>query len=143
VRNVALAVTTVPPVLTFVAWLVMLSVAGITGRHPIWNVAPKNLAEAAAFRDPVAVVRYANRGEAIDRAAPVRNGIVGTADANLTPIEAAAAAQDATMVHMLFSLGAAPDARVWQRAWCSSDTPEVREALERKRPAGSTPAPCP
>ena len=105
-------------------------------------MAPNNLPEAAAFRDPVAVVRYVNRREDIDRAAPVRNGIVGTADANLTPIEAAAAARDDAMVHMLFSLGASPDAMVWQRAWCISDTATVREALERRRPPGVAAAPC-
>jgi hypothetical protein len=143
VRKVLIAVTTVPPVLTFVAWLVLLTIAGVTGRHPIWNVAPENLPEAAAFRDPVAVVRYVNRGEDIDRPARVRNGIVGTADANLTPIEAAAAAQDDAMVHMLFGLGASPDVFVWQRAWCISDTARVREELERSRPPGVTAAPCP
>jgi hypothetical protein len=136
-------VTTVPPALTFVVWLVLLAIAGVTGRHPIWNLAPKNLSEAAAFRDAVAVVRYLNRGDDIDRAAPVRNGIVGTEDANLTPIEAAAAAQDEAMVHMLFSLGASPDALVWQRAWCLSDTARVREAIEQRQPPGAAAAPCP
>jgi hypothetical protein len=142
VHKVVLAVMTLPPALTFVGWLALLAIAGITGRHPIWSLAPENLPEAAAFRDPVAVVRHLARGENIDRAERVRAGIVQPDAANLTPIEAAAAAQDESMVQMMFNLGAAPEPMVWQRAWCISDSAAVRNALERRRPSGADPALC-
>jgi hypothetical protein len=143
VHKIVLAVMTLPPAMTFVGWLTLLAIAGITGRHPIWSLAPENLPEAAAFRDPVAVVRHLARGENIDRAEHVRTGIVRTDDASLTPIEAAAAAGDEAMVHMLFSLGASPDPTVWQRAWCLSGVAAVRDELERGRPPDAAPALCP
>jgi len=142
-HKAVLAVMVLPPTLTFVAWLTLLAVAGVTGRHPIWNLAPENLPEAAAFRDPAAVLRHLARGEDIDRADHVRAGIVRTDDAILTPIEAAAAAGDEAMVHMLFSLGASPHPTVWLRAWCLTGVATVRDELERGRPPDTTPALCP
>ena len=138
-----IAVMVLPPSLVFVTWLSLLGIASITGRHPIWSTTPENLSEAAAFGDSVAVRRYLTRGERIDRAAQVRAGMGRGADTILTPIEAAAAAEDEDMVNMLFNLGAAPDATVWHRAWCVSETAGVREALERGRPPGAVPTSCP
>jgi hypothetical protein len=86
-----IAVMVLPPSLVFVGWLSLLGIAGITGRHPIWSITPENLPEAAAFRDPVAVVQHLARGEHIDRAAHVRTGMGRPDRSSLTPIEAAAA----------------------------------------------------
>jgi hypothetical protein len=142
VQKAAVAIVMLPPALVFVGWAGLLAAAGVSGRHPIWNIAPANLAEAAAFRDPAAIVRLVRRGESINRPARVRAGI-GTGAAELTPVEAAVAAGDSAIVSMLFNLGAAPDRAVWQRAWCASETASVREALERGRPPGVVAALCP
>jgi len=142
-QKTMIAAMVVPPSLVFVGWLSLLAIAGITGRHPIWNVTPENLSEAAAFGDAVAVVRHLARGEGINHAARVRAGMGTSGDEDMTPIEAAAAAADEAMVSMLLNLGATPDAAVWQRAWCISETAQVREALERGRPRGVVPALCP
>jgi hypothetical protein len=143
VQKAMIAVMVLPPSLVFVGWLSLLGIAGITGRHPIWSITPENLPEAAAFGDPVAVIQHLARGEPIDRAAHVRTGMGRPDGSSVTPIEAAAAASNETMVDMLFNLGAMPDAAVWQRAWCASETASVRDALERGRPPGVVPALCP
>ena len=115
----------------------MLAVAGITGQHPIWTVQPRNLAEAAAFRDGAAVVRRVEAHEDINRAEEVRARVVLPTAATLTPIEAAAATRERGMVQLLIDLGASLDAEVWQRAFCISDSDEVRELLAANRPSGA------
>ena len=127
----------VPPVLTAVTWISVLAITAVTGTHPIWNLVPRNLAEAAAFRDGGAVIRFVNEGHDINAAGEVRGGVVRDETLVLTPIEAAAAARQREMVQVLLELGAAPDAAVWQRAYCISDADSVRELLESTRPPGA------
>ncbi len=126
------ALVSIPPILAAIAWLAVLAIAGITGRHPIWNFQPRNLAEAAAFRDTGAVVRRIEAGED-----PNRPGVIRTESATLTPVEAAAASRHPEMVQLLFDLGVSLDANAWQRAWCISDEPGVRSVLALHRPAGA------
>jgi len=137
-RNAMIGLVSLPPVLAFAGWIIVLATAAVTGRHPIWSLEPRNLPEAVAFRDAGAVVRRIERGEDPNRAAEVRAGVVLSETARLTPIEAAAAARQGEMVQLLFDLGASPDAIVWQRAWCISDASAVREVLEANRPPGAT-----
>ena len=137
-RNLSVTLVSLPPILTFAGWVALLAVTAVTGRHPIWNLEPCNLPEAVAFRDAAAVVRRVERGEDPNRAGEVRAGVVLPETASLTPVEAAAAARQGEMVQLLLDLGAAPDAIVWQRAWCISDASAVREVLEAHRPAGAT-----
>ena len=137
-QNAIVALMALPPILAFSAWLTMLALAAVTGRHPIWSLEPQNLPEAAAFRDAADVVRRVARGEDLNRAGDVRAGIVLPESASLTPLEAAAAAREGEMVQMLLNLGASPDASVWQRAWCISDASAVREVLEAHRSPGAT-----
>jgi len=127
----------VPPALTAVAWISALAITAITGTHPIWTLVPRNLAEAAAFRDGGAVVRLVNEGHDINAAGEVRGGVVKDETLMLTPIEAAAAARQREMVQVLLELGAAPDPAVWQRAYCISDADSVRELLRSTRPPGA------
>lgn len=131
----AICIVSGPPILVAFAWLVLMAASAIAGRHPIWNVEPRNLAEAAAFRDGGDVVRRSQRGEDVNRAGDVRPGIILPDPATLTPLEAAAGAREREMVQLLFDLGATLDAKGWQRAWCISNEPEVRELLESHRPA--------
>ncbi len=131
------ALVAAPPILAVIVWLGMLATAGVSGRHPVWTFEPRSVAEAAAFGDPVAVVQRIQGGDDPNRAGDVRAGAARTETTRLTPIEAAAAAGEPAMVRLLLDLGAAPDAAVWQRAWCLSDEPGVRDALESRRPPGA------
>lgn len=137
-RNLSVALVSLPPILAFGGWMAVLAIAAVTGRHPIWDLEPRNLPEAVAFRDAAAVVRRAERGEDLNRAAEVRTLIVPSETVTLTPIEAAAVARQGELVQLLLDLGASPDAIVWQRAWCISDATSVREALDALRPPGAT-----
>ena len=131
------ALVSIPPILLAIAWLAILAIAGITGRDPIWNLQPRNLSEAAAFRDTGAVVRRIEAGEDPNRPGEVRPGPILPESATLTPVEAAAASRHFEMVQLLIDLGASLDANVWQRAWCISDASEVRSVLASHRPAGA------
>jgi hypothetical protein len=131
----ALLVVT-PPICVAILWVAILAVSVITGQHPIWELQPHNLSEAAAFRDGAAVVRLAAR-EDINQPAEVRAGVIGS-KARLTPIEAAAATREREMVQLLLDLGASPDAAVWQRAFCISDGDGVRALLAEHRPTGAS-----
>ena len=134
--RVALLVA-MPPVCVGILWMSVLAVATVTGQHPIWGLQPRNLSEAAAFRDGAAVVRLVGRLEDINRAADVRAGVTGGTRATLTPIEAAAATREREMVQLLLDLGASPDPIVWQRAFCISDGDGVRALLAEHRPQGA------
>jgi hypothetical protein len=118
-------------------WIAVLAVAGITGQHPIWTLQARNLSEAAAFRDGAAVVRRVEAREDLNRPEEVRARVVLPTAASLTPIEAAAATRERGMVQLLLDLGASPDADVWQRAYCISDSDEVRDLLAARRPSGA------
>jgi hypothetical protein len=127
-----------PVACTAIAWLTVLGVAAATGTHPIWDMTPRNLAEAAALRDPAAVVRFVETGSDVDKPGDVRARLVRDEAARLTPIEAAAAARESEMVQLLLDLGAAPDAPTWHRAFCISDADSVREVLQARRPPGAS-----
>lgn len=132
----AITVVSAPAIVAVAGWLALLALSAVSGRHPIWTDAPNNLAEAAAFRDGADVVRRVERGEDLNRAGAVRAGVVLEEAATLMPIEAAAASREREMVQLLLDLGASPDASTWQRAWCVSDDPDVRQLLDARRPAG-------
>ena len=125
-----------PPVVTAFAWIGTLAITALTGTHPIWATTARNLAEAAAYRDGGAVVRFVEAGQHIGQPAEVRGGVIRAETTTLTPVEAAAAARDETMVQLLFDLGASPDPAGWHRAFCISDASRVREILKAHRPPG-------
>ena len=131
------AIVAIPPVLGMIAWLAVLAMTGVSGHHPILDLQPRNLSEAAAFRDSGAIVRRVNAGEDPNRPGEVRAGVILPATATLAPIEAAAASRQAETVQLLLDLGASPDADSWQRAWCISDFSDVRSLLELHRPDGA------
>ena len=133
-----LLVAGLPPLCTGVLWLGILAIAGLTGQHPIWTLQPRNLSEAAAFQDRAALIRRTRAHEDINHPEEVRAGIIRSTPVTLTPIEAAAASREGAIVQLVLNLGSSPDAGVWQRAYCISDTNEVRAILAAYRPAGAT-----
>lgn len=137
VANRLWMVVALPPTITALVWVGALASAAITGTHPIWTATPRNVAEAAAFRDGGAVVRFVEAGHDVNEAGEVQGRVVLPNAAMLTPIEAAAAARQREMVQVLLDLGATPDAAVWHRAYCISDADSVRELLESNRPSGA------
>jgi hypothetical protein len=124
-------------VITALAWIGTLVLAAMTGTHPIWATTPRNLAEAAAFRDGGALIRFVETGQQIGQPAEVRGGVIRPEATTLTPVEAAVAARDEAMVQLLFDLGASPDPGEWHRAFCISDAGRVREILHAHRPPGA------
>jgi hypothetical protein len=131
------ALVSIPPILLAIAWVAVLAIAGLSGRDPIWNLQPRNLSEAAAFRDTGAVVRRIDAGEDPTLPGEVRPGPILSESATLTPVEAAVTSRHFEMVQLLFDLGASLDANAWQRAWCISDAPDVRSVLAANRPSGA------
>ncbi|HXD18336.1 MAG TPA: hypothetical protein VN654_15085 [Vicinamibacterales bacterium] len=132
-RLSTLAVT-VPVIALAVAWLALLGAERI-GISALWGLIPRNLAEAAAFRDGAAIVRAVARGENPDAPAEVRAGFLSTEPLALTPLEAAARVSGEEVVRLLLDLGAGRDAAAWTRAWCSTGADAVRAELSAARPA--------
>jgi len=128
------AIVAIPPVLGTIAWLVVLVMTEVFGHHPILDLQPRNLSEAAAFRDVGALVRLVDAGENPNHPGEVRAGVILPETTTLVPIEAAAASRQAETVQLLLDLGASLDADSWQRAWCVSDHPGVRSLLALYRP---------
>ena len=126
-----------PPIAVAAMWVSLLAVSAITGTHPIWDQKPQNLAEAAILQDGAAVVRFVEQHHDVNGPAEVRAGVMGRTRRTMTPIEAAAATREPEMVQLFFDLGAAPDAVVWQKAFCISDADGVRERLAAHRPDGA------
>lgn len=135
--DVCSTLVALPPLLGAIVWLGTLAVTGATGTHPVWELQPRNMAEAAAFRDSGALVRFVESGEDPNRPGEVRGAVIFSAPAMLFPIEAAAASREVGMVQLLLELGASPNADAWQRTWCISDAQSVRELLALHRPEGA------
>jgi len=126
------------PVLILLAvWAVMVA-RSTSSAHPIWDISPINLSEAAAYRDAGAVLRRLWAGE--DPSAPgvVRAGVLDGGDRAMTPLEAAARARRDELVLLLLQFGARPDRAAWLPLWCLTDDTEVRRRLIDLRPAGAS-----
>ena len=133
--DLTLVLVAAGPVLCIAGWLSLLALSVISGRHPIWNFEPRNLAEAVAFADPVAVARRLESGEDPTRPNAVRTGATREQTSEITAIEAAAERGDADMMRLLLKAVSTPEPALWQRAWCLSDEAGVRELLAARRPA--------
>jgi len=132
------AVVAAPVVVLAVCWLAVLGWVLVDG-HPIWTVRPRNLAEAAAFRDGAEVVRRVSAGERISVPAEVRPGFIsGSAAVTVTPLEAAAKARRIEIIRLLLDLEPAVDPATWARAWCIEEDEGIRAALADSRPGAAT-----
>lgn len=125
-----------PVVALAIGWLAMLALAS-NGAHPIWDLQPRNLAEAAAFRDGGAIVRRVWSGDDPSAPGEVRPGFISRMPVTLTPIEAAAQARRPELVRLLLDAGARLDAMSWSRVWCGADDADIRTILTPYRPQGA------
>ena len=126
-----------PAIAVVIVWAGLLVVTIATGVHPIWHLQPRNLAEATALRDGAAVIRRVEAGEDLNIRGEVREGLMNSEAATLTPIEAAALSGQPEMVQLLLDLGAMPDVEAWHHAFCEADDDNVRALLAPHRPAGA------
>ncbi len=133
----------VPPLLLLV---VAVSVATGVGpaRDALWPLPPLNASEAAALRDPAALVEVAGNGVDLDAAYPVQTRIFNRSDLRLTPLEAAAASARPDMTRLLFELGARPSAEELSRVFCIAAQANAAEVVStlRERSGAHPPADC-
>ena len=132
----AVVLVSAPVVALAVGWLAMLALAS-NGVHPIWDLQPRNLAEAAAFRDGGAIVRRVWSGDDPSAPGEVRPGFISRMPVTLTPIEAAVQARRSEIVRLLLDAGARLDALSWTRVWCGADDADIRTILAPYRPQGT------
>jgi hypothetical protein len=103
-------------------------------QHLMWPQPALNLSEAAANRDLGEIVRLIQASEDPDAPREVR-----LADTTVlaTPLEAAVASKDVESVRVLLTNGATMTGAVWHHLRCVTDSEEMREFLDRRRPPES------
>jgi hypothetical protein len=126
-----------PGCILAIASVVSLALA-IVDAHPMWPHEPLNISEAASVDDEAEVVRLIERGEDPDGRRPVRAGLLGGSSVHVTPLEAAVAAKNPSVIATLLANGATLDAIGWNDLRCRADDKEVALMLEAHRPAGAT-----
>jgi hypothetical protein len=118
------------------ASVVALLMAAV-GRYPMWPHQNVNLAEAAGVGDEAEVSRLIENGTDPNARYPVRGGLIFAVPVQLTPLEAATAADDDRMVTRLLLEGAHVDARTWSYLRCIAGGADVPRLLDELRPAGA------
>ena len=83
----------------------------VAGQHPFWRIEPQTLSEAVASRDFGEVGRLLAEGQDPNARYAIRAGLVGERGVEMTPIEAAEAADLRELVPMLVYAGAIAPAR--------------------------------
>ncbi|MBM3776811.1 MAG: hypothetical protein FJW23_01055 [Acidimicrobiia bacterium] len=106
-RDWVMGAAALPPALLVVTMLIWLALA-CTGAHPLWQVEPLTLPEAAARRDAGEVARLLEEGWDPNARYPVRSGFLTAEAVELTPIEAARAADRPEIELILEYAGATP-----------------------------------
>lgn len=134
-RWIAIAVGA-PGCLLAVASVVALVLAAFD-RHPMWPHQPVNLAEAAGVRDEAEVVRLIEQGGDPNIRYAISPGLIFDYPTRLTPLEAAVANHDPSMVTRLLAKGAVMDAALWTYLRCIADGEEVPRVLDEHRPEGA------
>ena len=89
-------------VVATVVWLVM----AVADRHPFWRIEQQTLSEAVAARDFGEVGRLLAEGQDPNARYAIRAGLLGDAAVEMTPLEAAEAADLRELLPMLVYAGA-------------------------------------
>jgi hypothetical protein len=129
------------PGVAFVAVTMVLLVAAVLGRGPLWRSEPLTLPEAAALHDDADVLLLIGRGADPNVPGTIRSGMLTRDEIELTPLEAAVGARQERTVELLLQYGAVIDAPSWTRLMCFAErleAPAVRAVLGRQQPAGAT-----
>lgn len=135
-RVKALGVAFAVPGVILAAASALALTAAVFGAHPMWHQGALNLSEAAAARDEAEIVRLIAAGEDPNLRRDVRGGIIDDDPVRLTPLEAAVAQSDASVIYGLFTHGAVLDGESWNLLRCLARGDDVRGALDMYRPAG-------
>ena len=116
-----------------------LCVLSLGGANPYWIEQPVNMSEAAALRDPAAVVNLIHRGVDPRKPYPVPAGRLFDRAVTMTPLEAAVAARRPEVVNVILSVQPL-DAAAWRGAAClagSVPDKDIREVVAAHRPEGA------
>jgi hypothetical protein len=122
------------------AVLALLSAAALAGSlvdaHPLWPQPdpPLNLSEHAVVQGHADVVRMILLGENPNMARDIRKDLLTSFSVRLTPLEAAVAANDGSMVRTLQAYGAFVDAAKWNLLHCAARSDEIKEMLDTYKP---------
>ena len=112
------------------AWIIAVAALALFGSasyYPFMTPADLSLAEAAATRDPLELLRQIRGGASLDTPARVRAGLVRPSEYVLTPLEAAVASGQVDTVQFLQHHGARMDATTVAGLICLADVQEDRE----------------
>lgn len=96
-----------PAIVMCIVLVVCLALA-TAGAHPFWQWQPLTLSEAAALRDAGEVARLLREGHDPNRSYGVRAGLLSSRSAELTPMQAAQAADRPEIVQLLVDSGVPP-----------------------------------
>jgi len=104
-RRVLFFAAAAAPMLVAAAQLAEVALAS-AGRHPLWQLAPLNIAEAAALNDAATVVRLIESGADVNAVYPIRRGVLRGRTMQLTPLAAAREAGETDIEALLLEAGA-------------------------------------
>jgi len=111
-------------------WLLVVTalvLSAVASYRPFMTPADLSLAEAAATRDHLEILRQVRDGASLDRPARVRAGLVRPREYTMTPLEAAVASGQVDTVQFLQHHGARMDATTLAGLICLAELQEDRE----------------
>jgi len=110
----------------------------VFGQSPMWPHVSVNLAEAAGASDESEMIRLIEDGADPNDRYPIRAGLIFGYPMHLTPLEAAVANDDQTIVARLVEKGAKLDAPMWTHLRCIAEGNKVPPVLDELRPSGAS-----
>jgi hypothetical protein len=137
---VPMVATALPAVVLGVMTAGML-LMGLWGARPDGQVEPVNMSEAAALRDQATILVLMKNGEDPYARREIRADFLFNDRVELTPFEAAIAAERAEVMEILLWAAPRPAPAVWTRLRCLAGMEgdeDITEVLDRYRPDDAT-----